>query len=65
MKIAIGNDHGGVELKQHIMAYLQKKGHEVVNFGTDTTGKYEKTILNHIKNFGFPKSKEIWSGTKK
>lgn len=37
MKIAIGNDHGGVELKQHIMAYLQKKGHEVVNFGTDET----------------------------
>lgn len=37
MRIAIGNDHGGVELKQHIMAYLQKKGHDVANFGTDET----------------------------
>lgn len=37
MRIAIGNDHGGVELKQHIMAYLEKKGYEVVNFGTDET----------------------------
>ena len=37
MKIAIGNDHGAVDLKQHVMKYLQDKGVEVVNFGTDTT----------------------------
>ena len=36
MKIAIGNDHAAVELKQEIMAYLKELGHEVVNFGTDT-----------------------------
>ena len=36
MKIAIGNDHPALELKQHIMKYLQDQGHEVVNFGTDT-----------------------------
>lgn len=35
MKIAIANDHGGVELKQHLMEYMTAKGHEVVNFGTD------------------------------
>ena len=35
MKIAIGNDHVAVDMKNHIMEYLQKKGHEVVNFGTD------------------------------
>lgn len=35
MKIAIGNDHGGVELKQHLVEYLTGKGYEVVNFGTD------------------------------
>jgi ribose 5-phosphate isomerase B len=36
MKIAIGNDHAAVELKNEIKAYLEEKGHEVVNFGTDT-----------------------------
>ena len=37
MKIAIGNDHGGVELKQHLVQYLEEKGFEVVNFGSDVT----------------------------
>lgn len=36
MKIAIGNDHAAVELKNEIMEYLLQKGHEVINFGTDT-----------------------------
>ncbi len=35
MKIAIGNDHVAVDLKFHIVEYLKKQGHEVVNFGTD------------------------------
>ena len=35
MKIAIGNDHGGVELKQHLVQYLKEKGFDVVNFGSD------------------------------
>lgn len=35
MKIAIGNDHAAVEMKQHIVQYLQSKGHEVLNFGID------------------------------
>ena len=37
MKIAIGNDHGGVELKQHVVQYLEGKGYEVINLGTDST----------------------------
>ena len=36
MKIAIGNDHAAVALKNEIMEYVQSLGHEVVNFGTDT-----------------------------
>lgn len=36
MKIAIGNDHAAVELKNEIKAYVESLGHEVVNFGTDT-----------------------------
>ena len=35
MKIAIGNDHAAVELKNEIKAYVESLGHEVINFGTD------------------------------
>lgn len=37
MKIAIGNDHAAVNLKKEIMEYVQSLGHEVTNFGTDST----------------------------
>ena len=36
MKIAIGNDHAAVEMKQEIVKYLKELGHEVVNYGTDS-----------------------------
>jgi ribose 5-phosphate isomerase B len=36
MKIAIGNDHAATEMKFQIKEYLESKGYEVVNFGTDT-----------------------------
>ncbi len=34
--IAIGSDHRGVELKKEIEKYLQEKGIEYKDFGTDT-----------------------------
>lgn len=34
MKIGIGSDHGGYELKQHIMAYLEKEEIEFIDYGT-------------------------------
>ena len=37
MKIAMGNDHSAVEMKNEIKAYLEAKGHEVLNLGTDST----------------------------
>ncbi len=37
MKIAIGNDHAAVEMKLEIKKYLEEKGHEVVNFGVDSS----------------------------
>ena len=36
MKIAIACDHGALDLKNALIAYLTKKNYEVVNFGTDT-----------------------------
>lgn len=37
MKIAIGCDHGGYELKEEIKKYIESKGAEVVDFGTHST----------------------------
>jgi ribose 5-phosphate isomerase B len=34
MKIALGTDHAGYELKERIKEYLVEKGHEVTDFGT-------------------------------
>ena len=53
MKIAIGNDHGGVELEQHLVEYLTGQGYEVVNFGTDSTASnhypiYAQKVANAV-----------------
>jgi len=37
VRIAVGADHAGFELKQEIAASLRKQGHEVVDVGTDST----------------------------
>ena len=36
MKIAIGCDHGALDLKNKMVAHLQEKGYEVKDFGTNT-----------------------------
>ena len=37
MKIAIGCDHGGFELKNEIVKFLEDEGHETKDFGTYST----------------------------
>ncbi|WP_138203941.1 ribose 5-phosphate isomerase B [Haloimpatiens lingqiaonensis] len=37
MRIAIGSDHGGFNLKNDIIKHLEAKGIEVKDFGTDST----------------------------
>ena len=37
MIIAMGNDHSGVELKLEIKAYLEEKGYEIMDLGTNST----------------------------
>ncbi|AYE34732.1 ribose 5-phosphate isomerase B [Clostridium septicum] len=36
MKIALGSDHGGIELKEEIINYLKSEGYEIKDFGTCT-----------------------------
>ena len=36
MKIAIGCDHGALDMKNAVVTHLQKRGFEVVDFGTHT-----------------------------
>jgi galactose-6-phosphate isomerase len=59
MKILIGSDNDGFELKEHLIKYLQKQGHEVVdktpNRGldlVDSTNLVASGILNKESDRG-------------
>jgi len=47
MKIGICSDHAGVEYKAKLIKYLQGRGIEVVNFGTDTTDSMDYPDVAH------------------
>ena len=36
MKIAVGGDHGALDLKNLVVSHLEKQGHQVTDFGTHT-----------------------------
>lgn len=44
MRIGIGNDHSGVEMKREIVKFLQEQGHEVVNYGTDESTRCDYPV---------------------
>lgn len=39
--IAIGSDHAGYELKQHLIGYLSKAGFTLIDHGTDSTASVD------------------------
>ncbi|WP_348800169.1 ribose 5-phosphate isomerase B [Flavobacterium adhaerens] len=47
MKISIGNDHAGPDYKKAIVQYLESKGHEVTNYGTDTGASVDYPDFGH------------------
>ena len=47
MKISIGNDHAGPDYKQAIVEMLIAKGHEVTNYGTDSTASVDYPDFAH------------------
>ena len=48
MKIAIGNDHAAVDMKNIIKSYLEEKGYEIINFGTDTTESVDYPLYGEM-----------------
>ena len=45
--LAIGCDHGGYELKQEILKYLEKEGYEVKDFGCFSTAAVDYPEIGH------------------
>ena len=56
MKIAIGNDHAGTDYKRAIITFLEQKGHQVINHGTDTNESVD------YPDFGHPVATDVQSG---
>lgn len=53
MKISIGNDHAGVAFKEAIISYLEGKGHQLINHGTNN----EKSV--DYADFIHPVAKDV------
>jgi len=47
MKIAIGSDHAGYDYKEKIKVLLTELGHEVRDFGTDSTASVDYPTFIH------------------
>ena len=57
MKIALGADHGGFELKEKIKSHLLEKGYEVLDLGTNSTAsvdypKFGHAVVNKDADYG-------------
>mgnify|MGYP001191305269 FL=1 len=55
MKIGIGNDHVAVEMKKEIVEYIKSLGHEVIDYGTNSTEstdypKYAEIVAKAVVN---------------
>ena len=47
MKIAIGNDHVAVEMKNEIKEYIESMGHEVIDVGTNSRDRFDYPISGY------------------
>jgi len=56
MKVSIGCDHGGYELKETVKAHLTEKGYEVVDFGTNDLSSCD------YPDFGIAAAKAVADG---
>lgn len=47
MKLAIGNDHVAIDMKNEIKAYLVGKGHEVIDVGTNRPERFNYPVSGY------------------
>src|SRR2546423_15503783 len=47
MRIAIGSDHAGFKYKEAIKTFLAEKGHEIVDFGTNSEEPVDYPLFIH------------------
>ncbi|NNT71072.1 ribose 5-phosphate isomerase B [Flavobacterium sp. IMCC34852] len=47
MKISIGNDHAGPDYKKAIVTFLEQKGYQIFNHGTDTFDSVDYPDFGH------------------
>ena len=47
MKLAIGNDHVAIEMKNEIKEYLEEKGYEVIDVGTNSPERFHYPISGY------------------
>ena len=56
MKISIGNDHAGPDYKKAIVEMLTAKGHQIINYGTDSVDSVD------YPDFGHPVATDVTEG---
>ena len=47
MKLAIGNDHVAVDMKNEIKEYLEGKGYEMVDVGTNSSERFDYPVSGY------------------
>lgn len=47
MKLAIGNDHVAIDMKNEIMVHLKENGHEVIDVGTNSLERFNYPISGY------------------
>ena len=58
MKLGIASDHGGFELKQQLMTFLRKAGHEITDFGANAMVE-----TDDYPDFVIPLARAVAGGT--
>jgi len=56
VKVALACDHGAIDFKPVLIEFLKSKGHEIVDFGTDSSESCD------YPDFGVPAASAVQSG---
>lgn len=60
MKIAIGNDHTALEMKNEMKKFLEEKGYEVIDYGTNSTESCDYPVYGERWAMQWQTARRIW-----